>query len=186
MYFCKKLKKMEQALKTRILIISSIILLLSLLNIWFSQIPNFSPIAAMALFGGAYLNEKKIALLIPLAALFLSDLFIGVHSFMWAVYLSFVIIVFIGSKIKKPSFLNVVGASLTSSLLFFLVTNFAVWFQGGYYPMNVGGLFSCYEMAIPFFQNTLLGDLVFISSIFSLYHLAKIQFPVLDKNYISK
>ena len=177
---------MDNATKTRILIVSSIVILLSLLNIWLSEIPNFSPIAAMALFGGAYLSEKKLALIIPLGALFLSDLFIGLHSLMWAVYLSFGVIVLIGSRIKKPTVFNVLGASLTSSVLFFLVTNFAVWLEGGYYPMNFGGLATCYEMAIPFFHNSVFGDLMFSSSIFCLFYLIKLQYPILDKNYISK
>jgi len=177
---------MEKATKTRILIISSIVILLSFLNIWFSKFPNFSPIAAMALFGGAYLNEKKVALLIPLGALFLSDIFIGFHGFMWAVYLSFGIIVLVGSRLKKPSIINVLGSSLISSVLFFLITNFAVWIQGGFYPMNVGGLISCYEMAVPFFHNTMLGDLLFTSSVFFLFYIIRLQFPILNKNYISK
>jgi len=177
---------MDHAVKTRILIVSSIIVILSLSNIWFSEIPNFSPIAAMALFGGAYLNEKKTGLLIPIGALFLSDIFIGFHASMWAVYLSFAIIVLIGSRIKKPSFLNVICASITGSLLFFIITNFAVWVQGLYYPMNLAGLFTCYEMAIPFFRNTLLGDLVFTTSLFSLFYLVQQRYTILDKNYISK
>ena len=177
---------MNQALKTRILIVSSIIIILALSNIWFSQIPNISPIAAIALFGGAFLNEKKIGLLIPIGALFLSDLFIGFHGSMWSVYLSFALIVMIGSRIKKPSFLNVIGASITGSLLFFILTNFAVWTQGQMYSMDLSGLLTCYEMAIPFFRNTLLGDLLFTTSLFSVYYFAQQKFPVLDKNYISK
>ena len=148
--------------------------------------PNFTALGAIALFGGAFLNEKKIGLLIPLGALFISDLFIGFHGLMWAVYLSFAMIVFIGSKIKKPSFLNVIGASIIGSLLFFIITNFAVWTQGLYYTMDLSGLLTSYEMAIPFFRNTLLGDLVFTTSLFSLFYLIQQRFPVLDKNYISK
>jgi len=177
---------MDNTTKTRILIVSGIVILMSLLNIWLSEIPNFSPIAAMALFGGAYLNEKKVALLIPLGALFLSDLYIGFHGLMWSVYLSFGLIVFLGSNLKKLNIKSVLGASLLSSVLFFLITNFSVWLEGLYYPMNFVGLMSCYEMAVPFFHNTIIGDLVFTGSLFSLFYLAKIQFPVLDKNYISK
>jgi len=167
--------------KTRLLTISLIIIGLGLLNIFFSTIPNLSPIAAMALFGGIYLKDKKIALFIPVFALFISDLFLGFHSSMWAVYGSFVLVVVLGTLIKKVNFINIFSATIASSLLFFIITNFAVWAQGSFYPMSFTGLIECYTMGIPFFKNTIIGDLLFSGVIFGGFAIAQKQFLILKE-----
>lgn len=144
--------------------------------------PNFAPIAAMALFGGAYFNKKSFAFAVPLAAMFLTDAIIGFHSGMWIVYLSFALIVVIGMMmLKKVSVINVVLASVTASLSFFIITNFGVWAFGTMYPKNVAGLIECYIAAIPFIQNTLIGDLFFSGIMFGLYEIAKTKLPVLSQ-----
>jgi len=166
---------------TRLLVISLIIIGLGLLNIFFSTIPNLSPIAAMALFGGVYLKDKKMALLVPILALFISDMFIGFHSSMWAVYGSFVLVVILGTVIKKMNFINIFLATITSSILFFIITNFAVWTQGNFYPLSFTGLIECYTMGIPFFKNTIIGDLLFSGVIFGGFTIAQKQFLVLKE-----
>jgi len=140
--------------------------------------PNFAPIAAMALFGGAYFTKKWAAFLIPLAALFLTDLIIGFHGTMWAVYLSFILIVMIGMMmIKKKKMSNIFLASVSSSVLFFVISNFGVWLTGPYYSKDIAGLSACYTAAIPFFHYTLLGDLFFVGLLFGAYELAKAKIP---------
>ncbi|OQX75703.1 MAG: hypothetical protein B6D61_09915, partial [Bacteroidetes bacterium 4484_249] len=128
--------------------------------------PNFTPIAAMALFGGAYFQKKHLAFVIPLAALFLSDMILGFHSWMIAVYVSFAIVVGIGfilrNRIKVGT---VLLATLSSSIIFFIVTNFAVWIGSPFYPQNIAGLIECYVAGLPFLNNGVLGDL-FFSTIF--------------------
>lgn len=144
--------------------------------------PNFTPIAAMALFGGATLNNKKLAFILPVIAMFISDLIIGFHSTMWAVYLAFTLTVFIGTKLNgniKP--LSVITASIASSSLFFIVTNFAVWMGSSFYPQNAAGLFECYVAAIPFFNNGLIGDLFYSGILFTVFALAGQRFPQLAK-----
>jgi len=136
--------------------------------------PNFAPIAAMALFGGAYLSPRY-AILVPLLALFLGDLFIGFYSpvVMVSVYGSFALVGLIGMwlrKRKSPG--NVVAAALGSSLLFFLITNFAVWAAGAY-ARDPSGLVQSYVMGLPFLKNTLLGDLFYTVSFFGGYEVAK-------------
>lgn len=144
--------------------------------------PNFAPIAAMALFGGAYFNKKSFAFAVPLAAMFLTDAIIGFHSGMWIVYLSFALIVVIGMlMIKKVSVKNVVLASVTASISFFIITNFGVWAFGAMYPKNIAGLIECYVAAIPFIQNTLIGDLFFSGIMFGAYEFAKTKIPVLSE-----
>ena len=147
--------------------------------------PNFAPIAAMALFGGAYFTKKWAAFLVPLAAMFMTDLFLGFHPTMWAVYLSFVLIVSIGMlMIKQKKVVNIFFASVTSSVLFFIITNFGVWFSTPYYAKTGTGLMACFTAAIPFFHQTLLGDLFFVTIMFGLYELAKTKFPVLAQSKI--
>src|SRR5205085_7403433 len=90
--------------------------------------PNMASIAAVALFGGAYLPDKRLAFLVPLAALFLSDLGLGLYSHMEIIYGSFALLVCIGLLLRrKRTPLRIAGAALLSSLLFFVISNFGVW-----------------------------------------------------------
>jgi Family of unknown function (DUF6580) len=142
--------------------------------------PNFAPIAAIALFGGAYFNKKWAAFLLPLTAMFVTDLILGFHATMWAVYLSFVLIVGIGMfAIKQKKISNIFLASVSSSVLFFIITNFGLWISTPYYAKTGVGLAACFIAAIPFFHLTLLGDLFFVAVMFGSYELAKTKFPQL-------
>ena len=142
--------------------------------------PNFAPIAAMALFGGAYLGRRELAFLVPLGALFLSDAVIGFHPYMWATYLSMVLIVLIGWAVRaRITFIRVGLAAIASSVLFFLLTNFSVWLGSSVYPQTVAGLAACYVAAIPFFQNTLAGDLFFSGLLFGGFALLERLVPAL-------
>jgi hypothetical protein len=133
--------------------------------------PNFAPIGGLALFSGANF-KKKLALLIPLTAMFFSDIFLGFHSTMTYVYLSFILIAFIGNYLKDDlRFKNLFLASLISSVLFFLITNFGVWITGTMYQKNLGGLMQCYTFGIPFFRNTLISDLFYSFTFFYGYRL---------------
>ncbi|MBI2082223.1 MAG: hypothetical protein HYT76_01515 [Deltaproteobacteria bacterium] len=128
--------------------------------------PNFAPIMAIALFGGAYFNRRS-SLIIPLGAMFLSDLLIGFHDQMALVYLSFVLVVFLGGTLReKRTVGGVAGIAFTSSLLFFVLTNFGVWAIDGLYPRTLSGLMTCYLAALPFFQNQLLGDALYTVTLF--------------------
>jgi len=119
--------------------------------------PNFAPITSIALFTGFHFVNKRLALFIPLLCMFLTDLYLGVHSLMPIIYLSFVLISMLGLKAKSISF----GTVLTASTLFFFISNLGVWYF--YYPTNWAGLSSCFILAIPFFINSLMGDLFYTS-----------------------
>jgi hypothetical protein len=139
--------------------------------------PNFTPIAAMALFGGSLMNKKYLGFLIPLAAMLVSDFFIGFHDTLWSVYLSFALIAGIGILMSnKVKVMNVVAASLASSILFFGLTNFAVYFT---YPSFYNNITECYVAAIPFFHNGLLGDLFYSGVMFGGFYLVQLKFPKL-------
>lgn len=127
--------------------------------------PNFAPIGGLALFSGSHF-KKKIALLIPLTAMFLSDIFLGFHKTIPFVYVSFIIIALIGGLIKTNKWQSLFKASLLSSVLFFLITNFGVWATGSMYQKNLSGLIQCYGFGVPFFRNTLISDLFYTFSFF--------------------
>lgn len=141
----------------------------------FPHPPNFAPIAAIAIFSGAYLGNRKCYFLIPLTAMFVSDLFIGFPEF-WvslSVYSSFAFIWLIGKwYVKNKGVFNLIGASLLSSVTFFLITNFVVWAATPWYNKNIKGLSECFFMALPFFRNTILGDFFFVGIIFGAYQLS--------------
>ena len=165
----------------RVTLIGGIILIGALMRLM-PHWPNFTPIAAMALFGGAYIQKKHLAFLIPLAALLISDLFLGFHKWMIAVYLSFALVVMLGMWLKsRVKVGSVLLATVASSLLFFIITNFAVWIGSPFYPQNAAGLIECYTLAVPFLNNGILGDLFFSTVFFGGFYLAQQRFPVLKK-----
>lgn len=123
--------------------------------------PNVAPITAMALFGGAYI-DKKYALLVPLVALFLSDIFLGFHDTMFFVYGSFLLSGLIGLWIKRrKSVQSFVGGTFLASFLFFFITNFGVWLVSDMYEHTWQGVMQSYTLAIPFYRNTIIGDFVY-------------------------
>lgn len=141
---------------------------------------NFTPIGAMALFSGATFRDRRLAFGVPLATLFLSDLAIGLHSLMWAVYGSFAMMVCLGTWLRARRRLWPIAATtLAGSVLFFVVTNFAVWLSGMTYPKTPAGLVACYVAAIPFFGNTLAGDAFYVALLFGSFALAEHHIPAL-------
>jgi len=143
--------------------------------------PNFTPIGAMALFSGAYLGRRgAVALVAPLGALFLSDLVLGFYRGMPTVYFSVALIVIIGwMALKRVSPIRVGGAAIASSVLFFVLTNFGTWLSSGFYPRTLAGLEACYIAAIPFFQNTVAGDLFYAAVLFAGFALLERTVPAL-------
>lgn len=140
--------------------------------------PNVAPITAIALFSSVYL-DKKYAFIIPVAAMLISDYFIGFHENIIFVYGSFIIISIIGVWLRRHrSIMTTLGASVAGSIIFFMVTNFGVWIMpDSMYQTDLSGLLNCYVAAIPFFRNTLIGDLFYVNAIFGLYELMKKIFP---------
>ena len=164
----------------KIILLCIIIFLVSLTRI-FPHPPNFTPILALAIFGGAYFPNKIAALTLPVIAMFLSDLILGFHSQMYVVYGTIVILSFLGNIIKTKNIKNLVISGLAGSLFFFIITNFSVWISGSLYPLTFDGLIQCYIMAIPFFHNTLISTLLFISVLFFGYNFAEKKYQILKK-----
>jgi hypothetical protein len=167
----------------------SVLILLAALSRLLPHPPNFAPITAMALFGGAYFADKRLAFFVPILAMLLSDVVLGFHSTLPAVYLSFMVITLIGFRLKNTKSVGKIAlASVVGSTFFFVVTNFAVWAFGSYYPSSIGGLVECYAAAIPFYDhslfssmlfNTFMGDAFFTAVFFGAFALAEQKIPIL-------
>ena len=124
--------------------------------------PNFTPLLGMAVFAGARLDNRLFATLAPLTAMFLSDLIIGLHSGMSVIYFAILVNVFFGFYLKdRFGPLQIGGTLISGALLFFLITNFAVWYGNNFYSNDFAGLITCYTMGLPFFQNTLISSLMY-------------------------
>jgi hypothetical protein len=142
--------------------------------------PNVAPIAAVALFGGAYL-DRKYSFVIPLAALALSDLVIGFYSGAYWTYAAFIAVGGVGLWLgRNRTIARTVAATLAGSIIFFLISNFGAWLTlQVLYPRTFSGLIECYTAAIPFFRNTLAGDAVSVALLFGAYELLRRVIPSL-------
>jgi uncharacterized protein DUF6580 len=148
---------------------------------------NLTPLGAMFLFSGATFRSKRDSLLVPMAALLVSDfavdrfLYGGTYAWFspwtWA---AFLLVGLIGWALReKITFGRVLGASLTGAVAFFLITNFGVWASWRMYPPNWSGLAACYLAGVPFFRETLLGDLAYSALMFGSYEWLKRRLPAL-------
>ena len=135
--------------------------------------PNFAPITALALFGGAVL-PKRTGVWLPLVAVIVSDFVIGLHALIpvtWSIFL--IIALFANTQLRgNLSGGAVLLSSVGASLFFFVVSNLAVWAEGVLYPRTWHGLNSTFVQALPFFRNTFVGDLFFAGVFFGAYFLA--------------
>jgi hypothetical protein len=153
--------------------------------------PNVSPVEAMALFGGAYFAGRGLALVVPLVAMVLSDIALGLVNggeylsyvaslSFWSVYLCIALSTMLGFGLRgRVSGPRVLGYSLGGSVLFFVVTNFFTWFGSTMYPQTGEGLVAAYVAAIPFFQNTVLGTLFYAAVLFGGFAVLRRRMPSL-------
>jgi len=143
---------MSKSYFTKKQLVLIVFMLIAILFRLFPHLPNFTPVTSIALFGGLYFSNRKMAYLVPIFIMALSDVFLGFHPISLFVYTAFLLVSFIGTQTNKPSIYTI----LLGSLSFFIVTNFGVWLIG--YPKTWTGLIECYTLALPFFRNSLLGD----------------------------
>lgn len=187
---------MSSRINLRFATLSAMIVLAAFSRI-IPHMPNFSPLGAIGLFGAAYFAHRWQAFLVPIAATWLSDLFINnviyaryypeftwfYSGFYWQ-YGSYLLIVLAGVFLfRRVSPPRVLTGALCSSAIFFLVSNFGVWAGGAMYPQSFEGLMACYSAGIPFLKGTLLGDLFYAGALFGTFALAQRRFPVLGTDY---
>ncbi len=189
----------SQKLSLRFGVLTGLILLAA-----FSRIiphpPNFSPLGAIGLLGAAYFSKKWQALLVPIAATWLSDLFINnviygqyYPSFTWFAsgfywqYGTYLLITVIGfflfkTKVTAP---RILAGSLLSTVLFFLITNFACWPGSTTYTQDFSGLMTCYVAGVPFLRGTLFGDLFYSGVLFGVFALLQQNVPALKRRRVA-
>ena len=138
--------------------------------------PNFTPILSIALLSNLYI-KNKFSILLPLSIMLISDIILGGNPMAHWIYVSILLIVILGHYVKN-SYQNILLTSTMASLIFFIVSNFGVWLNGGY-SYTIEGLLICYYMALPFFKNTLLSTIIFSSLI---YFVSKYVIYLMSKN----
>jgi len=131
--------------------------------------PNFTPIAAATLFAATVLRTRILAFAVPLIALAISDIFLasemtGIRSVVYAMYMLPAVVAFMPERTRALGMF--VPAIIAYSLLFFVVTNFAVWAFSGMYPLTMAGLATCYAAGLPFLPQTVIGDLFWAAVLF--------------------
>ncbi|MEO6078377.1 MAG: DUF6580 family putative transport protein [Steroidobacteraceae bacterium] len=153
--------------------------------------PNLTAMTALALFGGSYFSDRRLAFAVPMLALLLSDLALGVYwswssmaiqPQMWVQYLVFLLIVGMGLVLLKDrSFTRVGVVTLLASCVFFALTNLAEWAFQSWYPKTAAGLAASYVAAIPFFRNTVAGDVLYSALLFGGFRLLEHHYTVLRR-----
>ena len=159
----------------------------------FSSWTNFTPIGAMAMFGGAYFSDKIKAYAVPLLTLFASDLLLNYIYFqkltffydgVFWVYMSFLLMVFVGTFLKKINVVNVVLASVAAVFIHWIVSDIGVVLMAGsMYPKTFTGYLAALTAAVPFERNLLVSNLVYSFFMFGAFELAKMKFPALKVNH---
>ncbi len=182
---------------TRYLLLVGVVLL-TILSRVVPHVFNFTPVTAVALFGAAYLSNRFLAFLLPLLSLFVSDLWLNntvyrafypeIQGTVWFAnmggYVGFALIGLLGLRFLRHSEFrvqSVLGCSLAASLLFFMVSNGAVWLESNFYPKTMSGLMACYAAGLPFLNANILGDLFYTSIFFGAFEWAKQHWVVLGK-----
>lgn len=134
--------------------------------------PNFAPVGAIALFGGAILGWQT-AVWLPLAIMMGADMLIGFYPGMLFTWTGFVIVSLFGTLLRRCGLLTRISlGAIGSGIIFYVISNFGVWMTSGMYPATIPGLLDCYYMALPFLRTSLLADLFYSAILFGVYALA--------------
>lgn len=187
------MKTMQTKINLRIPVLTFLIVLAAFSRL-IPHMPNFSPLGAIAVFGAAYFSKKWHVFLIPIAATWLSDLFINnviyaqyypqftwfYEGFYWQYGAYLLIALFALFLFKKVTAITALFGALGSSVIFFLISNFGCWSS---YPQTIEGLIACYAAGIPFLKGTLLGDLFYCGILFGSFEFIKLRIPSLVKTY---
>lgn len=148
--------------------------------------PNVTAVTAVALLAGCYLSNRAMAALIPVLALWISDLFLGFHATMLFVYAAVALMALSSAYSLRNSFKwsKLIGVGFASSLFFFVVTNFGVWLMEPFYAKTFDGLITCYVMALPFLGSQVLGDLMYTVALFGAVQMLRTWSPAFSQSKI--
>ena len=138
----------------------------------FSDIPNFTPTLSLIIFTSYYFRSTLTSVSIVLLSQIVSDIFIGLYDSIFFVYTSFLIIIYIAPLIlKKLNVMSVLTISVLSPSIFFIISNFGVWFADSLYTKNLTGLIECYIAGLPFYDESLVSTILFSYTIFLIHRL---------------
>ncbi len=172
----------KQLISPRFIVLTLIVIAAALtraLPLLIPHIWNFTAVGALAIFSGAQFNNRGLAFAMPLAAMALSDLFIG-NGFSLIVYSGFIAMVACGFLIRnKKSVTNIVLGSISGALVFYLITNFSFFYSVSLYPRNLTGIITSYTMALPFLNNMVVGNLVYGTVLFGSFYVLQKRYPAL-------
>jgi hypothetical protein len=160
------------------LLIATLLVLVGVLGRLLPHAPNLTPITAIALFSTAYLSLRYSSVIF-LVTMVVADVFIGFYQWqiMVAVYGSFLLAACIGLLVRKrATFGAIVGGTISASVVFFLITNWAVWQFGTMYEHSISGLMQSYIMALPFFRNALVGDMLYTGLLFGMVYVVQLYY----------
>jgi len=151
--------------------IAYILILLGLLIRLVPHAPNMAPVAAIAIFAGAYL-DRRVVPWVPLAIMVVTDLIIGLHGVFLYTWGAFILIGYMGMWLRNRKSAGMIfGATVLSAFVFFAITNFGVWLA--WYPRTAAGFVDCYIKALPFLRNTMISNVIFAFLLFGAYELAR-------------
>ena len=183
--------------RSTILAFVLLILVAALYRVWDGRPYGFAPQMAMAIFAGAVIKDKRWAVLMPLLSMLLSDVLYqilyvnglsqikGFYSGIWVNYLLIAGLTSFGFLMKRITVLNVLGFSISGSLLYFILSNFFTWIGGGGFqrPLTFEGFLLCYQDAVAFYRdyglingfagNFMIGDVFFTAVLFASYLLLR-------------
>ncbi|GEO07686.1 hypothetical protein SAE01_01820 [Segetibacter aerophilus] len=174
----KKIKMNKQ--NNKLLLSAGLLIVAAAFTRMFPHAPNFTAVGAIAVFGGSVIKDKKLAFLMPLGALLLSDVclqlftetkgFYGTTQFF--VYAAFIIITALSTFMQKRSVTNIALAAVWSGAIFFVLSNMGVWASSNFYPKSFAGLSACYAAAIPFYKNEFFGNFILNSIMGNVFYSA--------------
>ena len=135
--------------------------------------PNFTPIISAAILSSFFFKNVNLSISVILISMFVSDLLIGFHNYIFFTYIPLVVIAII-FKEKILKYNNILVYSVTGAIIFYLISNFGVWFLGKTYDKNIYGLISCYIAGLPFLKNSLISTIFYTYLTFSIFKFYKI------------
>ena len=142
---------------------------------------NFTPVIAFGILSGYYLKNVIYGCTLIIASMILGDLIIGFHYLILFTYVGLLFSVIIGKYLKQLKSTQLFLSSISSSIVFFIISNFGVWFLSDFYTKNLQGLIDCYVAAIPFFRNTLISTIIFVFVLKWIFNQLKLYSPLIKK-----
>ena len=123
--------------------------------------PNFTPILAGIIFLPFIKKDLTFSVIVPLAAMLISDLIIGMHSLMLWTYGPILFLSCLTYYLNQDNILRIGSLAVITPMVFFLVSNFGVWITGSYYAKDISGLMECYFNAVPFYASSAISCMLF-------------------------